>query len=254
MRELRTINSHRIFVEARGPKKGHPVVLLHHGLGAVRSWRKQIPVLAKAGYRVLAYDRWGHGKSDPRSSWGMPYFESDRADLEQLLDGLRVERAALVGHSDGGKIALYFAADHPERVPSLVVVAAHIYVENRMGPGIQQVLNDFETDNRFREKLHRVHGEKAAALFRGWYSGWTNPAWVDWDMRPVLRKITCPALVAQGLEDEHATPQHARDLAGNIAGAELWLEPGIGHMLPQDAPEEFNRRLLEFLERNLWEQ
>lgn len=254
MRELRNINGHQIYLETHGPKHGHPVVLLHHGLGAVRSWKEQIPVLAEAGFRVLAYDRWGHGKSSPRRSWGMPFFEPDRDDLEQLLDELGVSQAALVGHSDGGKIAMYFAADHPERVTCLLVVSAHIYVEARMAAGIQQVLSDFETDSRFREKLRRVHGEKAEALFRGWYEGWTDPAWLDWDMRPILPKIKCPALVVQGLEDEHATPQHARDIAGNIPGAELWLVPGIGHMLPQDAPEEFNRRLLQFLDRNVRKQ
>jgi pimeloyl-ACP methyl ester carboxylesterase len=250
MRELRPINGHRIFVETRGPKKGRPVVLLHHGLGAVRSWKEQVPVLAKAGYRVIAYDRWGHGKSDPRSCWGIPYFESDRADLKQLLDESGVERAVLVGHSDGGKIALYFTAAHPERVAGLVLVSAHIYVETRMGTGIEQVLVDFETDTRFRRRFNRVHGEKAESLFRGWYAGWTDPARSEWDMRPVLRKIGCPALVVQGLADEHATPQHARDIAENISRAELWLVPGIGHMLPRDVAEEFNQRLLEFLDRN----
>jgi pimeloyl-ACP methyl ester carboxylesterase len=224
--------------------------LLHHGLGAVRSWKEQIPVLAKAGYRVIAYDRWGHGKSEPRSCWEMPYFESDRVDLEQLLNGLGVERATLVGHSDGGKIAMYFAADHAERVTGLVLVSAHIYLEARMGAGIEQVLRDYQTDARFRKKLQRVHGEKTENLFRGWYTGWTNPALSKWEMRPVIRNIRCPALVTQGLEDEHATPKHAHDIAGSIPRAELWLVPGVGHMLPRDAPEEFNRRLLEFLDRN----
>jgi pimeloyl-ACP methyl ester carboxylesterase len=251
MRGLKTINGHQIFMESRGPKQAPAVILLHHGLGAVRSWKEQIPVLGRAGYRVIAYDRWGHGKSDLRSSWGMPCFEADRADLAQIFDLLGIERAALVGHSDGGKIAMYFAADHPERVACLAVVSAHIYVEARMGEGIEQVLHDFETDNRFRKKLRRVHGEKSVALFRGWHEGWTDPSLLNWTMGPVLQRIRCPALVIQGIEDEHATPQHARDIAAEIPGAELWLVPGIGHMLPRDAPEEFNQKLLEFLERNL---
>jgi pimeloyl-ACP methyl ester carboxylesterase len=253
MRKLATINRHQISIETRGPKHGPPVILLHHGLGAARSWRRQVPVLAKAGYRVIVYDRWGHGKSDPRSCWGMPFFEPDRADLEQLFDLFGLDRAALLGHSDGGKIAMYFAADHPERVSGLVIVSAHVYIESRMGASIHQVLRDFETDTRFREKLHRVHGEKAEAVFRGWYDGWANPDWLEWDMRPELNKIRCPALVVQGLDDEHATPQHARDIAGNIRGAGLWLVPGVGHMLPRDAAEEFNQRLLDFLGRNVLE-
>ena len=56
----------------------------------------------------------------------------------------------------------------------------------------------------------------------------------SWDMRPILRQIGCPTLVVQGEADEHATPQHARDIADGIPGAELWLVPGAGHMLPQE--------------------
>ena len=66
-------------------------------------------------------------------------------------------------------------------------------------------------------------------------------------MRPVINQIACPCLVVQGLEDEHATPQHARDMAAAIPDAELWLVPGAGHMLPQDFSEEFNQRMLKFL-------
>ena len=66
-------------------------------------------------------------------------------------------------------------------------------------------------------------------------------------MRPLLAGISCPALVIQGEQDEHATPQHARDIAAAIPGAELWLLPGAGHMLPQEAAERFNPRLIEFL-------
>jgi pimeloyl-ACP methyl ester carboxylesterase len=177
----------------------------------------------------------------------MPYFEEDLADLECLLDRFHFQRAVLIGHSDGGKIAMYYAARCPQRVISLIVVATHIYVEAKMVPGIQGVLKNFEDDQRFREKLRRVHGEKAEAVFRGWYEGWTDPRNLSWDMRPILRQISCPTLVIQGLEDEHATPQHARDIAAAISGAELLLVPEAGHMLPQDFPQVFNPKMLDFL-------
>jgi pimeloyl-ACP methyl ester carboxylesterase len=65
----------------------------------------------------------------------------------------------------------------------------------------------------------------------------------------MLSKIVCPSLVVQGEEDEHATPQHARDLAASIPKAELWLVPSARHMLPQEDSELFNPRLLDFLEQ-----
>lgn len=227
------------------------MILLHHGLGAIRSWKEQIGVFAREGFYVAAYDRWGHGKSDARQIYGMPQFADDLADMDALLNSLNLDRVALIGHSDGGKIAMYYAAKHPEQVACLVLVAAHIYIEKKMYPGILSVRKDFEQNPTFREKMRRVHGEKAEALFQGWYNGWTNPDILGWDMRPIISGIACPTLVIQGMEDEHATPQHARDIAAAIPGAELWLVPDVGHMLPQDKAVEFNQRVLSFLRKQL---
>lgn len=238
---------HNLNIEEHGPETGPTVVLLHHGLGSVRAWKAQLPALAAAGFHVIAYDRWGYGDSAARKQISIPTFEEDLADLEALLKSKGICQANLVGHSDGGTIALYYSAFHPEQVSCLVVVAAHIYVEPKMEPGINGVRLVYEHDDRFREGLRRVHGDKLEDIFYAWYHGWLSERNLAWDMRPVLKKISCPTLVVQGIEDEHATPQHAKDLAAAIPGAELWLEPEAQHMLPQDIPEEFNRRVIEFL-------
>jgi pimeloyl-ACP methyl ester carboxylesterase len=245
------INNHELYVELSGPAAGPAVVLLHHGLGSVRSWRSQVPTLAEAGYRVIAYDRWGYGGSDARSGLDVPWFENDRKDLQALLAGLGIARAALVGHSDGGTLALYHAVGQPRQVERLVLVAAHIYVEPKMQVGIDGVRRAYQRDERFRESLGRVHGEKAQAVFDHWYFGWRRPQHLSWDLRPLLANIRCPALVVQGFDDEHATPQHAQDLAAALPQAELWLEAGANHMLPQEQPDIFNRRLVEFLKREI---
>jgi pimeloyl-ACP methyl ester carboxylesterase len=70
-------------------------------------------------------------------------------------------------------------------------------------------------------------------------------------MRPLLPKITSPTLVVQGEMDEHATPQHALDIANAIPNAELWVVPGEKHMFPQEEAETFNKRLIRFLERTV---
>jgi pimeloyl-ACP methyl ester carboxylesterase len=242
-----SINGHNLHVETYGPQDGPVVVLLHHGLGSARAWKAQTPVLAAAGYRVIAYDRWGYGASDARPELGMPFFEDDMRDLDALLDELGAQQASLVGHSDGGTLALYYASQQPLRVVRLAVVAAHIYIEPKMDTGIRGVRQIFENEARFREGLHRAHGEKGESVFRHWFGGWVKPENLSWDMRPVLGQIACPTLVIQGVEDEHATPQHARDIARAIPHANLWLLESAGHMLPQDQPDEFNARLLEFL-------
>ena len=243
-----TINGHCLHVELHGSADGPAVVLLHHGLGSVYSWKEQIPALAAAGYYIVAYDRWGYGHSDARQQLSMPYFEDDLRDLETLLDMLQVQQVALVGHSDGGTIALYYAARHARQITAVVPVAAHIYVEPKMLPGIEDVKRAYENDPKFRQGLQRLHTDKVDLVFRGWYEGWRKPENRDWDMRSTLRKVSCPTLVVQGLEDEHATPQHARDIAAAIPNASLWLVPGVGHMLPQDDSVEFNARLRAFLD------
>lgn len=244
---LYLINGHEIYLETHGPPEGRAVILLHHGLGSVQAWKAQLVALSQAGWRAIAYDRWGYGRSAWREQYAFPYFEEDIADLEELLDRLRLSQASLVGHSDGGTIGLYFAACRPQRVNSLVTVAAHIYVEEKMEPGIQGLRLVYETDAGFRQALSRMHGKNADSAFYGWFNGWHREENLSWDMRPALSQITCPTLVVQGMQDEHATPQHARDIAAGVSGAQLWLVEGGRHMLPQEQPQLFNDRLLAFL-------
>ena len=242
------INGHNIYLEQSGPKDGPVVILLHHGLGAIKAWSRQVTALVEAGYRVLAYDRWGYGRSDPRRSLDLPGFATDLDDLLSLVDQQDIQQAALVGHSDGGTIALYFAIQHPQRVSCLITIAAHIYVETKMVPGILDVWRAFETDERFRKRLRSVHGEKFEGVFHNWFDGWHRMDPTGWDMRPSLGKVSCPALIVQGADDEHATPQHAIDIAGSIAGAELWLVDQAKHMLPQENYAEFNPKIIDFLQ------
>lgn len=242
-----TVLGHRLNLIEHGPPSGPAVILLHHGLGSARAWRRQLPALAAAGYRAIAYDRLGYGKSGPRESLDVPGFASDQADLLALLDLLDIQQAILVGHSDGGTLAFYLAAAHPQRVAALVAVAAHAYVETKMEPGLIALRHAYENDADFRRKLTRVHGDKVDAVFYHWFDGWAKPECRQWDIRPLLRQITCPALIVQGKEDEHATPDHARQIAAAIPGAKCWLLPGVGHMLPRQAAAAFNQKLLEFL-------
>lgn len=242
------INGHHLYLERFGPDPVPVLILLHNGLGSVRAWKGQIPALVRAGYQVIAYDRWGYGGSDPRPSLEVPLFTSDLDDLSCLIEQLDSGSLALVGHSDGGTIALYLAARHPSLVTCLVTIAAHIYLEEDMEPGILGLKQAFDSDQRFRRGMQQAHGDKYQAVFHNWFEGWHRPELLDWDMRPLLAQIRCPTLVVQGERDEYATTQHARDIAANIHGAELWLVPQATHMLPQEHSSLFNHRLIQFLQ------
>jgi pimeloyl-ACP methyl ester carboxylesterase len=248
---MANIGGRSLNIEVSGLETAPAVVLLHHGLGSTRAWRRQVLALVEAGWRVINYDRWGYGGSDIRNGIDIPWFEDDQADLRMVMDAYGVESAALVGHSDGGTIGLYFAACHPQRVTKLATIAAHIYVEPEMLTGVESARQRFETDTVWRESLQRAHGEKYAKTFYNWYDGWTSPGarleLEGWDMRPALGQITADVLAVQGEADEFASPEHARRLAESLPRAQLWLEPGAGHSFPQDRAEVFNRRLLEFL-------
>jgi pimeloyl-ACP methyl ester carboxylesterase len=241
------INNREIHIETHGRPGDKPIIFLHHGLGSTHAWQGQISSFVDAGYHLVIYDRWGYGKSTPRLNLAVPSFADDLADLTMIIQTLDLQTVSLIGHSDGGSIALYYASKHPKTVDALVVVAAHIYLEPKMEPGIQKIRQAFENDPRFRKGMQRAHGEKYESTFYNWFNGWHNPDTLDWDMRPILRKVKCPTLVIQGKNDEHATPQHAMDIAEYIASAELWLVPGGRHMLPQEMGDEFNSSVLAFL-------
>lgn len=245
---LAQIGGHRLFWQIDGPPDGRPVLLLHHGLGSVRAWHKQIPALTSAGWRTLAYDRWGYGRSDPRPAFAPEFLRDDAGEAVHLLDQLGLNPIAVVGHSDGGSLALLLASAYPERVERLVVVAAHIDREAATLDGLHSLAQAIHAQP-LKGGLRREHGEKADALAQAWVERWLDPSMHALTLEPVLAEIRCPTLVIQGELDEHATPEHARRIARGIAGSELWLIPGVGHVPLHEIPEPFNARLLEFLNR-----
>lgn len=240
------INRHDLYWERYGNPQAPCVFLLHHGLGSIRSWRRQIPDFADAGWQVLAHDRWGYGRSDERPEFKNAYLDYDAQEAFELLDKLGIEHVALVGHSDGGSIALLMAAKQPKRIGAMVVVAAHIYFEPRMIDGLDLIARSVN-DPILMEGLAREHGERAPRLLQAWVDHWRAADSQALSMGDLLPAIVCPTLVVQGEQDEHATSQHAVDIKENVQQGSLWLIPEVKHMPPHEIPEEFNQRVLQFL-------
>lgn len=240
------VNGHRLYYELHGSRSDPVVVLLHHGLGSILSWRRQIGPFADAGWQVLAFDRWGYGRSDPRPEFLPGYLRQDAAECMALIDHLEIERASIVGHSDGGTIALILAALYPERILRMALVAAHIYYEPKMGEGLLGIAEAAEAPP-LATALAREHGSQARPLVEAWIDHWLGSHPASLSLRSELEKVACPVLVIQGELDEHATPKHAVDIAEAVQQGQLWLIPGVHHMPPHEIPNQFNERVLAFL-------
>ena len=249
--DLVTVRGHDLHYVEVGAPAGPPVILLHSGLGSLAEWSELLPVLAAAGHRVVAYDRWGYGHSGERDDFEPPDFEDDTLDLAALLEALEMEQPVLIGLSDGGTIALMHAARSGDGVAGVLAAAAHAFLELSMVPGIEELRARFAARPELAARLAERHGPRNEAAVQAWLDGWLDRrAWL-WDMRPELAAVNCPVLVVQGLDDEYAMPQHAEDIAAAIEESELALLPDVGHMVPQEAPEQLASLALEFARRVL---
>jgi pimeloyl-ACP methyl ester carboxylesterase len=197
---------------------GAPLVLLHEGLGSVSTWRDFPEALAKRTARpVMAYSRFGHGRSDPPARPHTVRFMHDEAALlPDVLDAAQIDRAMLVGHSDGGSIALIAAARFPARVEALVLEAPHVFVEDISIESIQRTTSAYDSGD-LEARLARHHADVEAA-FRGWSDVWLDPAFREWNLEAFLRRITRPMLLIQGDRDEYGTLAQIEAIARQAGG------------------------------------
>jgi pimeloyl-ACP methyl ester carboxylesterase len=229
---------------------GPVVVLLHEGLGSVGLWRDFPERLAEAtGLEVLAYDRAGHGASDPAGPGARTpaYFHEQASVLERVLTAADVREAVLFGHSDGGTIALLAAALHPARVRAVVAEAAHVFVEERTLAGIREAERAVAGGDLLA-RLARHHADKAASVAAAWSGMWLHPAFRDWNVEAELRRVRCPVLVLQGTEDEYGTEAQVHAIARGVAGpARFAILPGLRHTPHREDPGAVLRLVAEHL-------
>jgi pimeloyl-ACP methyl ester carboxylesterase len=231
------------------------LVFLHDALGAIESWKDFPAQLCRAAELPgLLYDRFGHGESAPRPTPpGRDYLEEDTDELVALLDQQKIESAVLIGHSDGGSIALLAAARQDPRIKGVVAIGARIYVEPEGAGGnpIARMHREYAQDG-LREVLARFHGDKTDDVFNGWHDLWTSPDFADWSIRDRLEKIDCAAFVIQGEGDEFASPQHMYDIADAIPGfIEHWLVPDAENEPHLEVEDLVLERIVEFIEREI---
>ena len=216
------------------------LVFLHEALGSIPQWRDFPGALCEAlALRGLLYERRGFGGSDPLPAphGGLDYLHHEaRETLPLVLSACGVARPILVGHSDGGTIALLFAAAFPSRPAAVVTEAAHVFVEEVTLAGIRKAEEAWRRAD-LRERLARHHGEKVDTVFASWAGTWLKDETVEWEMLDELAAVTCPALVIQGADDEYGTPAQVEAIVSRLSGpAEALLIPGCGHVPHRQSP------------------
>jgi len=264
-------------VAPQGRPNGRTVVLLHGMNFGGFYFEGPINMLRKEGFRVIATDQIGFGRS---SKPIIPYNWNDlAANTRRVLQHLGVAKAIIVGHSGGGMLAARFAASYPEMTERVVIYNPIGLTDTRY----QQpwVSADEAYKRTMAMSQDQLYSQNSATIHRYFH---TPGAWkpeyekfvrilyaptlsADWPRLAMVRvllgqmvlqdpvvydwaKIKVKALVLGGAEDTPDFPERAKHIADTLPGAELALLPGLGHVPHIQAPEVFNAALLKFLKED----
>lgn len=217
-----------------GPEEAPTLVFLHEGLGCVALW-KDVParLAADLGMGALVYSRAGYGRSSPITlPRGPDYLQPEALDvLPRVLDAAGVRQAVLVGHSDGGSIALLAAGGLADaRIAAIVTEAAHVFVEDLTLAGIREARVAWET-TPLRERLARYHFDNTDTAFFGWNDTWQTEAYRHWNIEHFLPGVTVPSLVIQGEGDQYGTETQVDAIVTQVAGpTRKLMVPDCGHV------------------------
>ena len=231
---------------------GTPLVLLHEGLGCVSMWRDWPADLARAtGREVFAYSRFGYGGSSPAPPpWPLDFMDREaRAVLPRVLGAAGIGDApVLVGHSDGGTIALLCAASGEVPLGGVVTLAAHAFNEPRCIEGIETARDAFR-HGRLRERLARHHREGTDDAFRGWCGAWLDPEFEHWSIEEELAGVDVPLLVVQGRDDAYGTLRQVEVIADRSAGpCRTLVLDDCGHSPHRDQARATTAAIARFVE------
>jgi len=238
------VNGVRIWYATFGPtaNRVEPVILLHGGLANSNYWGNQVSELEKH-YRVVVMDSRGHGRSTRDAT---PHgYDLMAADVIGLMDFLKIEKAAIVGWSDGAIIGLDIAMHRPERVSKLFAFAANSDPSGVADIAHSTVFNAYiaraEKEYERLSPTPRDYRAFLAQITRMWE---TQPNWTAAD----LQKITVPTWIVDADHDEAIKRENTEFMAANIPGAGLLLQPAVSHFSFLQDPAQFTTDVLHFLQ------
>ena len=227
------------------------LVFLHEGLGCIRLWREfPAQVRATGAYNLLLYNRAGYGHSDPADlPRPLHYLHVEAVQvLPELLRMLGIGQHILIGHSDGGSIALLYAGSE-HRLPGLlglVTMAAHVFNEEICISSLKAARQAYLTTD-LRQKLARYHQDVDNA-FWGWNDTWLREEFRNWNIEDCLSAIEVPTLALQGADDQYGSPAQLEAIVTGIGPlAQSQLLPGCRHAPHLEQPEQTLALIRDFI-------
>ena len=230
-----------------------PIVLIHGStIDSHTDWDSVAPALAKH-YKVFMPDCRGHGHSNnPHMSYS---FKELAGDVAAFVRAMGYKKAHIIGHSNGGNVALVVGVEHPEVTQTCISQAANAYVTRYL---IEREPKVFDPERvareapAWRDEMIALHGEVNGQEY------WRDMLWLT--MKEIisepnyspadLARVNVPMLVIMGAEDPvNAPDEHAQYIAKNVPNAELWIPEKTGHNVHKEREQEWVERVLEFLNR-----
>jgi pimeloyl-ACP methyl ester carboxylesterase len=226
---------------------GLPVILLHGGLGHSGNWGYQLPALIKSGYRAVVVDSRGHGRSTRDAQ---PYrYERMASDVLAVMNALNLEKAALVGWSDGAVVALILATIAPSRIAGVFFFACN------MDPsGVKETIEPSPLLDRCLSRHAKDYAQLSATPDQ--FNAFVEAVSLMMKTQPNysandLAEISVPVTIVRSEHDEFIKREHAEYLARSIPNAELVVLNGVSHFAPLQRPEQFNTAMLAFVRKSL---
>lgn len=239
---------------SKAPPKAS-IVFLHEGLGSVALWKSREgfwpeQVCAATGRAGVVYSRRGYGQSeDIPNVRGANRLQADYMHheawqvLPELLSALNVQNPVLLGHSDGGTIALLHASRHP--LSACIVMAPHVMVEDISIAAIEASRDAFATGG-LRDRLSRFHTHVDTAFWQ-WNDVWLSSAFRSFDIRQDCTHIACDVLALQGMDDAYGTMQQINDIQPSSGRITRHAIASCGHSPHRDQPAEVLKHVVDFL-------
>ena len=203
------LRAKRLQLEEPSLVNGPLLVFLHQGLGSIAQWRDYpLAVSLTTGLPALIYERQGYGESAALAGpLKKDYLiHHGLAVLPKVLELFQEDQFILIGHSDGGSIAMVAASDDKQRANILGVVseAAHCFCEPSSKQGVQKLVDDFEK-GKLKTALEKFHPINLEQTFYAWANVWRSDEFANWDIRDRLANIKCPLLAIHGNDDENCS-------------------------------------------------